>query len=145
MSLCIQLTSCRDESARVAFFVVLGNELYLVSDNLSANSRLSEIFQYLKSDYPNAQQVLKRIAYQQCMFYKLKNPVILSDDLDDTDIIQQCLDEHNWTEVSPNKSLKVLGSELRTDHVYLVIKPPQLEGTPLLYLLTIDILILFFR
>ncbi|KAG2031085.1 hypothetical protein BDR03DRAFT_140936 [Suillus americanus] len=61
------------------------------------------------------------------MFYKFKNPVIMSDDLDDTGIVQQCLDEHNWTEVSPNKSLKALGSELRSDHVYLVIKPPQLE------------------
>jgi len=122
---------------------VLGNTLYLIS--ISANSRIANIFHYLKSNYPNAQRVLKRIAYQQCMFYKFKNPVIFSDDLDDTDIVQQYLDEHNWTEVSPSKSLKALGSGLRNDNVYLVIKPPQLEGTPLLYLLTIDILILFFK
>jgi hypothetical protein len=81
------------------------------------------------------------------MFYKFKSPVIISDDnndLDITDVIQQCLDEYNWIEVLLYKSLKVLGSELRNDHVYLAIKLLQLEGTLLLYLLTIDI-ILFFR
>ncbi|KAG1803988.1 uncharacterized protein BJ212DRAFT_952647 [Suillus subaureus] len=115
-----------DESATVDFFAVLGNELYLIS--VSANSRIADIFEYLKSRYPETHPVLKRISYKRCKFYKFQNPVIISDDdLDDTDAVQQCLDEHNWTEVSPNKSLKALGSELRNDHVYLVIKPPQLE------------------
>jgi hypothetical protein len=123
---------------------MLGSELYYIS--VPASSRVLTIFQLLKSEYPNAQRVLKRITYQQCTFYKFKNPVIISDDdSNDTAAIQQCLDEDNWIKVSPNKSLKALGSELRNDHVYLVIKPLQLEGTPLLYLLTIDILIHFFR
>jgi hypothetical protein len=140
MSLCIQLMSRRDKSATVDFFVVLGNEPYLIS--VSANSKIAKIFNYLKLRYPETHPVLKRISiiscYKQCKFYKSKNPVIISDDLDDTDVVQQSLDEHNWTEKSPHKSLKALGSELRNDHVYLVVKPLELEGTPLLCLLIID-------
>ncbi|KAG1794435.1 uncharacterized protein HD556DRAFT_1370351 [Suillus plorans] len=115
-------------SARVNFYAVLamGNELCFIS--VSANSRIAHIFEYIKSRYLETHPVLKRISYKQCKFYKFKNPVIILDDvLDDIDIVQQCLDEQNWIEVLPDRSLKVLGSELRNDHVYLVIKPPQLE------------------
>ncbi|KAG2029878.1 hypothetical protein BDR03DRAFT_261422 [Suillus americanus] len=119
-----------DESAMVDFFAVLGNELYYI-ESVPASSRVLKIFQYLKSNFPNAQRVLKRIAYQQCMFYKVKNPVLISgdDSMNRADVIQQCLDEHNCTEVLPERILKTLGSELRNDHVCLVIKLPQLEGT----------------
>ncbi|KAG2352599.1 hypothetical protein BDR07DRAFT_834561 [Suillus spraguei] len=124
MSLCIQPTSRRAESTTAKFHVVLGSEHYFIS--ISANSKIVEILDYLLPRYPEINSVLKRISYKQCKFYKLKNPVLIPDD-DSIDIAQQCLDEHNWTEVSPDGYLKVLGSDLRDNRVYLVIKPLRPE------------------
>ncbi|KAG2336916.1 hypothetical protein BDR05DRAFT_79476 [Suillus weaverae] len=114
-----------DESATVDFYAVLGNERYYIS--VSANSKIVKIFEHLKLHY--RLEVLKRITNKQCKFYKFKNPILIPDDdpVDNADIVQQCLDEHNWIEVSSERSLKALGPELRNDHVYLVIKPLQLE------------------
>ncbi|KAG1763667.1 hypothetical protein EV702DRAFT_1051729 [Suillus placidus] len=112
-----------DESATVDFFAVLENEHYYI-DSVSANSRILKIFEYIKFHYPDAHKDLKRISYKQCKFYKFKNPILIPDEdpVDNADIVQQYLDEHNWTEVSPERSLKALGPEIRSDHVYLVIK-----------------------
>ncbi|KAG1858724.1 hypothetical protein C8R48DRAFT_265996 [Suillus tomentosus] len=132
------------ESATVDFYVVLENEHYLIS--VSAKRKIIHIFEYLKSHYDETHPVLKRISYKRCKFYKFKNPVFVSDKaMDKANMIKQCLDEQNWIEVLPDSRLKVLGSELDDDHIYLVVRPPRPEGAPLLYLLIIDILILCFR
>ncbi|KAG1784539.1 uncharacterized protein HD556DRAFT_1427453 [Suillus plorans] len=115
------------ESAMVDFYAVLGNEHYLIS--VSAKSKIIHIFEYLKSHYDETHPVLKRISYKRCKFYKLKNPVLVPDEdsVDKADMIKQCLDEQNWTEVLPDRRLKVLGSELNDDHIFLVVKPPRPE------------------
>lgn len=115
------------ESTAAKFYAVLGSEHYFIS--ISANSKIVEILEYLQLRHHETDPILKRISYKQCKFYKLKNPVLIPDDdsIDIADIVQQCLDEHNWTEVSPDRYLKVLGSDLRDDHVYLVIKPLRPE------------------
>ncbi|KAG2049571.1 hypothetical protein BDR06DRAFT_704933 [Suillus hirtellus] len=113
--------------AMVDFYAVLGNEHYFIS--VSTKSKIIHIFEYLKSHYDETHPVLKRISYKRCKFYKFKNPVLVPDEdsVDKADMIKQCLDEENWTEVSPDGRLKVLGSELRDDHIYLVVKPPRRE------------------
>ncbi|KAG2369960.1 hypothetical protein BDR07DRAFT_1387444 [Suillus spraguei] len=113
------------KSATVEFYAVLENEHYYIS--VSAKSKIIHIFEYLKSHYEETYPILDRISYKRCKFYKLKDPVLVPDEdfVDKADMIKQCLDEQNWTEVSPDRHLKVLGSELRDDHIYLVVKPPR--------------------
>jgi len=135
---CIRLTSLRAESATVEFWVVLGTELYVVL--LSSKVRISKVFRYLKDEYAD---ISGKVSYKQCKYYRLKNPVSIPDDVDDADIVEECLNESNLEEVSPSKSLNVLAPELDDRHIYMVIKLP--EGAPQAYLLIVDVLIICFR
>jgi hypothetical protein len=48
--------SGRDESAKVDFFVVLESEMYYIKfQPVPARSKILKIFQYIKSNYPNAE------------------------------------------------------------------------------------------
>jgi len=118
----------------VQFFVVLRTELFPVT--ASNNAGIHETFQYLKSQSHAARRILGRLSYDQCDYYKLKNPVPLPDDRDPADIIPECLDENNWQKVSPVHSLRTLAQSLLHRHVYMVIQPQ--EGELPLYPLIVD-------
>jgi len=126
----------------VYFFVVLKTELLALS--LSPSARILQVFTELKSGDSVAHTILRDLSYRDCKYYKLKVPVLVPDDpSDDAEVLQKCLDESNWKEISHHASLSVLASTLRNDHVYMVIKPPG--GELPLYLLMVDELNPVFR
>ena len=108
--------------------------------SFSSKVRIGEVFTYLKHEYADK---VGRVSYKQCKYYRLKNPVLIRDDVDDADIVEECLNESNLEPVSPSKSLNVLAPKLDNDHIYMVIKLP--EGAPQAYLLIVDVLIICFR
>jgi len=110
----------RAESATAEFWVVLGTELCKVS--ISAHARILGAFEYLEAKHPD---ILGKVSYKKCKYYRLKNPVPIRDDVDDADIVEECLNESNLEPVSPFKSLKVLAPKLDNDHIYMVIKLPE--------------------
>ena len=59
----------------VQFFVILKTELSPVTT--SDNAGIHETFQYLKSQSHAARRIFGRLSYDQCDYYKLKNPVPL--------------------------------------------------------------------
>jgi len=127
----------------VDFYVVLKTELLALS--LSPSARIWKVFTELRSEYVSARTIFHGLSYHDCKYYKLKVPVPVPDDASDdaAEVLQKCLDESNWKEVSYNTSLSLLSSTLRSDHVYMVIKPPG--GELPLYLLMIDELNPVFR
>jgi len=110
----------------VQFYVVLKTELFRITT--SDNARVQDTFEYLKSKSAAARRILGRLLFDQCDYYKLKNPVPLPDDHDPTDIIPECLDENNWQKVTPAHSLRTLAQSLLDSHVYMVIQPQEGES-----------------
>ena len=114
----------------IQFYVVLKTELLPVTT--SDNARIHEIFKYLKSESAAARRILGRVSFDQCDYYKLKNPVLFPDDRDPADIIPECLDEINWQKVSPLQSLRTLAQSLLDSHIYMVIQPQEGESRQLI-------------
>ncbi|KAG1764687.1 hypothetical protein EV702DRAFT_1272237 [Suillus placidus] len=107
------------------FLVVLNTELFHVTT--SDNARIKETFANLKSESAEARRILGRISFDQCDYYKLKNPVHFPDDGTPADIIPECLNESNWQNVLPVQSLRTLAQSLLDSYVYIVIKPQEGE------------------
>ena len=110
----------------VEFFVILKTELFRITT--SDNARIQDTFKYLKSESAAARRMLGRLSYDQCDYYKLKNPVPLPDDRDPANIIPECLDENNWQKVTPVQSLRTLAQSLLDSHICMVIQPQEGES-----------------
>jgi len=116
--------SLRAESATAEFWVILGTELCRISMS-AADARILDAFKYLKVEYAD---IVGRVSYKQCKYYRLKNPVPLPENVDEASIVEECSNESNLEAVSSSSALKVLAPVLLRRHVYLVIKLP--EGAP---------------
>jgi hypothetical protein len=108
------------------FYVVLKTELLFVS--VVSPARVLKVFLELRSGDTVARDILRGLSYKECKYYKLKIPVLLPARVDHAEVLQKCLDESNWKEVSPHSSLSILASTLTDDRVYMVIKPPGGES-----------------
>jgi len=90
----------------VQFFVVLKTELFRVTT--SDNAMIQDTFEYLKSKSAVARRILGRIPFDQCDYYKLKNPMPLPRGAFDRDqIVQTCLDQSKLEQVLPEYTLDV--------------------------------------
>ncbi|OJA19943.1 hypothetical protein AZE42_11602, partial [Rhizopogon vesiculosus] len=80
----------------IEFFAVLKTDLLPVE--VSDNAKIFQIFHYLKSKSDVGDRILGSTKYDQYEYYKLKNPVLFSDDRAIADIVKDCLDKNNWQE-----------------------------------------------
>jgi len=111
----------------VEFFVILKTELFRIT--ISDNARIQDTFKYLKSESAAARRMLGRLSYDQCDYYKLKNPMPLPRGAFDRDqIVQTCLDQSKLEPVLPEYTLDVLSTMLLDSHIYMVIQPQEGES-----------------
>jgi len=107
---------------QVTFFVVLKTELLPVT--ISGDGRIYLTFQYLKSEFFAARNIIGRSSLDQYEYYKLKDPVALPRGVYNCDeIVKTCLRRDNWERVSPTYTLDVLAPTLSDNHVHMVIQP----------------------
>ena len=117
------ITSCTYGSfagKAVEFWILLGNKLVPVS--AEPDDPLAMLFTHLPKNVAAAKHLPANVAFDECEFYQLKTPVLLSRH----DVQQACLEESNRIHVDPIRtSVVLLAPKFSRNYVNLVIELPD--------------------
>ncbi|KIJ67453.1 hypothetical protein HYDPIDRAFT_108230 [Hydnomerulius pinastri MD-312] len=111
-------------AAKISFCALVRDQV-VVAFPRSVEQTVAELFNHLKDQAPS--DILDGHTLRNCNFYRLLNPVMLPTQLRDNMLdekgLNACTDPNNHERIWPADSLQVLGPDLKTRQIHVIIEP----------------------